>query len=61
MNSFGFSAPAGKIYEHFGFGVQNLTERAQQVMAYYTPAGATHPVAASVLDRPVFPTITPLH
>lgn len=39
MNAFGLSAPADKIYAHFGFGVENLTARANDVIAFYTPAG----------------------
>ena len=31
VNQFGLSAPAEKIYEHFGFGLDNLTARANQV------------------------------
>jgi len=31
VNQFGLSAPAEKIYEHFGFGLDNLTARASQV------------------------------
>jgi transketolase len=62
VNSFGLSAPADKIYEHFGFGVANLTERASDVIAFYTAPGSNgHPVAPSLLDMPVFPTIAPLH
>lgn len=61
VNQFGLSAPAEKIYEHFGFGLDNLTARANQVIAFYTAEGATHPVAPSLLDVPIFPTIAPLH
>jgi hypothetical protein len=48
MNTFGLSAPAEKIYEHFGFGPDNLTARARDVIAFYTPAGKP-PWDASVL------------
>lgn len=61
VNTFGLSAPAEKIYEHFGFSVPNLVARATEVMQFYTAEGATHPVAPSVLDRPVFPTIPAVH
>lgn len=61
VNSFGLSAPAEKIYDHFGFTVPNLTTRANDVIAFYTPAGAAHPVAPSLIDVPVFPSIQDLH
>lgn len=40
-NAFGLSAPAEKIYEHFGFGIVNLTARANDVVAFYTAQGKT--------------------
>eukprot|EP00428_Durinskia_dybowskii_P063222 CAMPEP_0170369910 /NCGR_PEP_ID=MMETSP0117_2-20130122/8233_1 /TAXON_ID=400756 /ORGANISM="Durinskia baltica, Strain CSIRO CS-38" /LENGTH=703 /DNA_ID=CAMNT_0010624657 /DNA_START=46 /DNA_END=2157 /DNA_ORIENTATION=- len=60
-NAFGLSAPAEKIYEHFGFGVDNLTARANEVIAFYTPLGEKHPMAHSVMDRPAWPTIAAPH
>ena len=64
-NTFGLSAPAELIYEHFGFSVPNLTARAQQTIAFYTVSssgsGNDHPVAPSLLDTPVFPTIPAVH
>jgi transketolase len=40
MTSFGCSAPGGKVYERFGFTVENLTICAQEVLNHYksTPA-----------------------
>jgi plastocyanin len=49
MNTFGLSAPAEKIYEHFGFGPDNLTARARDVITFYTPAGTPHAVAATAV------------
>lgn len=34
-DQFGFSAPASKLFECFGFTVKNLSERAKQVISFY--------------------------
>lgn len=46
MNTYGISAPGGKVYERYGFTVENLTSAAQRVMAHY--ANVTAP---SLVDR----------
>lgn len=65
---FGFSAPAEDLYKHFGFGVPNLIERAEQVISFYQPVNhgsdsttTTHPVAPSLLNIPRFPVIASHH
>jgi transketolase len=32
MHGFGKSAPAGDLYEHFGFTAENVAERAKAVL-----------------------------
>jgi transketolase len=59
-NAFGLSAPADKIYEHFGFTVTNLVQRAKDVITYYTVDGQ-RTYAPSLLSYPRFPVIAPLH
>jgi transketolase len=46
MNSFGCSAPGGKVYERFGFTVENLSICAQEVINHYK-----HTPAESLINR----------
>jgi transketolase len=46
MTSFGKSGPAPKVYEHFGFSVDNIAAKAQKLVEFY---GKTAP---SVVRRP---------
>eukprot|EP01122_Echinamoeba_exundans_P000077 TRINITY_DN10061_c1_g1_i1.p2 TRINITY_DN10061_c1_g1~~TRINITY_DN10061_c1_g1_i1.p2 ORF type:complete len:675 (+),score=221.12 TRINITY_DN10061_c1_g1_i1:173-2197(+) len=46
MSSFGKSGPAPKVYEHFGFTVDNIAAKAQKLVEFY---GKTAP---SVVRRP---------
>eukprot|EP01039_Chlorochromonas_danica_P003139 gene3140-3438_t len=54
-NSFGLSAPAEQIYNFFGFTVPNLSQKAQEVVAYYAQ-DKDYPAAESLVNRPHFPT-----
>ncbi len=55
LNSYGASAPAGDLYNHFGFTVPNLSARAKEVIAYFKGS------APSLLSFPSFPSIAPPH
>lgn len=46
-DQFGLSAPAGKLFDHFGFTEKNLAERAREVIAFYE-----HRDAPSLFDIP---------
>ncbi len=56
MDSFGISAPGGKAAEHFGFTVSNLTERANEVIAFYSGKHFD-----SLVNRPKFTVGKSLH
>lgn len=57
---YGMSAPADKIYQHFGLTAANLVVRAQEVITFYT--GADGQVRApSLVKVPRFPAPHPLH
>jgi len=62
-NAFGLSAPAEKIYEHFGFGVDNLTARANEVIAFYTPLGKKNKehILDCVLNHSIFQIIITIY
>lgn len=46
MSTFGASGPAAKVFEHFGFTVEKVVEKAEKLMDYY----ATHPIPAKLED-----------
>jgi transketolase len=50
METYGASAPAGPLFNLFGFTVPNLTARAKEVVAFYGAAGAP-----SLMKYPRFP------
>ena len=49
LTGFGMSAPLKQIQSHFGFTIENLTAKANEVMTFYTGK-----MAPSLLDRPYF-------
>lgn len=55
-DQYGLSAPAGKIYNHFGFTEANLAARARDVIAFYSKREAP-----SLYDVPIFPVIAGIH
>ena len=46
MTTFGASAPAAKVFEHFGLTVEKVVEKGEKLMNYY----ATHPIPAKLED-----------
>lgn len=44
MNTFGASGPAGKVFEHFGFTVEKVVEKAEKLIKHYE----NHPVPAKM-------------
>jgi transketolase len=56
LDSFGLSAPGGKAMEHYGFTVENLSARANEVIAFYKGKHFD-----SLVNRPVFKANKPLH
>lgn len=60
-NVFGLSAPADKIYQHFGLTVPNLVQRCSEVLAFYTDGESGKVHAPSLLQRPHFAGPAPLH
>lgn len=58
---FGLSAPADKLYQHFGLTVPTLVQRCSDVLAFYTDATTGKVHAPSLLQRPHFAAPAPLH
>jgi transketolase len=49
LDSFGLSAPGNRLYQYFGFTLENLASKARDVISFYGEAGAP-----SLLKYPKF-------
>ena len=56
LHTFGSSGPGAKVYEKFGFTVDNLTKCAENVLNFYSDKPAV-----SLLIRPKFSHAAPAH